>query len=154
MSVCKAYTKDADAILFVINKSNSEAYRKIIPVEYFKEPVLTLEELLEDFKRMTFYVYKLEGRIVAVSALEIENETTGKLRWVYVLPKYQRKGIGTSLINYIERESGNMGLKKLRVPAIEAHWTTNFYIKLGYKIVDRTWKLWGNHIVLEKMPSN
>ena len=53
MSVQRADIKDIESILFVINKSNKEAYRDIIPPEYFKESVLTVDKLLEDFKRMT-----------------------------------------------------------------------------------------------------
>jgi len=41
MSVYRADTKDIDVTLSIVNKSNSEAYRKIIPQEYFKEPVFT-----------------------------------------------------------------------------------------------------------------
>jgi len=54
----KAYLKDAESILQVINASNREAFSKIIPKEYFKEPILSMEELLRDFKRMTFYVFE------------------------------------------------------------------------------------------------
>jgi hypothetical protein len=39
--------KDVMAALYVINKSNAEAYRKIISSEYFKEPVFTYEEFFE-----------------------------------------------------------------------------------------------------------
>lgn len=85
----------AAEILLVINTSNHEVYKNIIPKEYFKSPVLSPEELLKDFERMTFYVHKNESRIIGVGALQIESEETGRIRWVYILPEYQRMGIGT-----------------------------------------------------------
>jgi hypothetical protein len=35
---------------------------------------------LEDFERMTFYVYASEGRIGGVAALHIENAEMGRIR--------------------------------------------------------------------------
>jgi len=111
----RADIKDIQAILFVINKSNGEAYRKIIQPEYFKEPVLTPDKLLKEFEEMTFYTYKIEGVTIGVAALKMtEDEKVGQLRWVYVLPEHQRKGVGTSLINYIEKYAVKIRLKKLK----------------------------------------
>ncbi|HDN73646.1 MAG TPA: N-acetyltransferase, partial [Archaeoglobus sp.] len=30
------------------------------------------------------------------------DKDTGRIRWVYVLPEFQRKGIGTALVTYVE----------------------------------------------------
>lgn len=49
----EASRDDAAEILSVINISNREAYGAIIPKEHFKEPVMSLDEVLEDFERMT-----------------------------------------------------------------------------------------------------
>jgi N-acetylglutamate synthase-like GNAT family acetyltransferase len=141
-----------EAILFVINKSNSEAYRKIIPPEYFKEPVFTYDELLKKFKEMTFYTYELKGEIFGVGALQTESESLGYVRFVYVLPEHQRRGVGTSLVIYIEGEARKLGLKALRVPYVDinAHWAMDFYTKLGYKVVDKRKKPWGYDLFFEK----
>jgi hypothetical protein len=48
MIVCKTDTKDIEEIRFVINRSNGETYRKIIPREHFKESVSSKDELTED----------------------------------------------------------------------------------------------------------
>jgi len=152
MSVQRADMKDIEVILFVINKSNSEAYRKIIPPEYFKEPVLTLDELLEDFKHVIFYTYKVKDRVVGVAALKVESDGVGSIRWVYILPEHQRKGVGTSLINHIENEAVKMKLRKLIAHHVyeKAHWARNFYTKLGYKITDRITRPWGDNFNYEK----
>jgi GNAT superfamily N-acetyltransferase len=111
--------RDVMEALYVINKSNAEAYRKIIPPEYFKEPVFTYEEFLKKFNEMVFYGYELEGKIVGVAALQLLNEYSGNTRFVYVLPEHQRKGIGTSLATYIEAEARRFGLKYLTVPYVD-----------------------------------
>jgi N-acetylglutamate synthase-like GNAT family acetyltransferase len=155
MSIHRADIKDLEAILLVINKSNSEAYRKIIPPEYFKEPVLSIDELMEDFRRMTFYAYKVEENAVGVAALKVVGDDVGQIRWVYILPEYQRKGVGTSIMEYIENEAKKMRLKKLIVPDVheKAYWARNFYTKLGYTLVGRTPRPWGDNVIYEKIPS-
>ena len=46
----EARTENAKEILSVINTSNREAFRSIIPRSHFRDPVLSLEELLSDFE--------------------------------------------------------------------------------------------------------
>jgi len=151
MGIYRAGAKDIQAILFIINKSNSEVYRKIIPPEYFKEPVLTLEGLLNEFEKMTFYAHKIGNVTVGTAALRVEEGGMGQIRWVYVLPEYQRKGVGTSLIEYIENEAVKGRLKKLRILTSDsAYWAKNFYSKLGYKMIGKFSRPWGDDVVYEK----
>jgi len=129
---------DAEEILSLINTTNREAYKNIIPEEHFKVPILTLDELLEILDRVPFYVYKSEGKIVGVAALQVESEEIGKLKWVYVLPEHQRKGIGTALITHLEQKAREKGLKKMRLRTIEkADQAVNFYKKLEYRLTNK-----------------
>lgn len=147
----KAWTDSAEEILSVINISNREAYKTIIPKEHFQVPVLSKEKLLEDFESMTFYVYKSRGTIVGVAALEIENGTTGRIRWVYILPEHQRRGIGTALVTHIERISREIGLRRLRLLTVEkAKWAINFYKKFGYNVTNTIERPWGFDVFMEK----
>jgi len=148
----KASLEDIKSILHVINVANREAFSKIIPKAYFREPFLSLEELLRDLKRMNFYVYEEEGKIVGVSALQVKREErTGIIYRVYVLPAYQRRGIGTSLIRKIEEEAKRIGLRKLMVLTDEkAYWALKFYKKLGYGIVNRIKRPHGFAVLMEK----
>lgn len=151
MGVFKADVGELEAILYVINESNRRAYRGIIPPEYFRDPVLTLEELKREFEKMTFYVYKKNHKVVGVAALQVEKSKVGRVRWVYVLPEFQRKGIGTSLIRRVEEEAKRIELKRLWLLVADgAHWALNFYRKLGYHVVDRVRTSRGFDLILEK----
>jgi len=114
--------------------------------------VFTYEELSEKFKQMTFYGCELNGKIVGVAALQPQSECLGNVRLVYVLPEHQRKGVGTSLVTHIEAEARKHRLKQLRVPYVDinANWAINFYIKLGYKIIEKREKPWGYDFFFEK----
>jgi N-acetylglutamate synthase-like GNAT family acetyltransferase len=142
---------DAQEIMNVINSSNREAFGQIIPEEYFRDPVITLEELEESFEIMTFYVHRRRGVVVAVAALDIEDEDTGRIRWVYVLPEYQKEGIGAVLVSHLEHLAREMGLKKTRLMTdSNAEWAIRFYKKLGFTQTSMNPNPWGFDIWMEK----
>jgi N-acetylglutamate synthase-like GNAT family acetyltransferase len=147
MSVGRVNARDIESVLQVINRSNSDAYRNIIPPEQFKDPILTLDQLRKEFENTIFYAYRLENKPVGVAALRIDESETGIVRWVHVLPERRRKGVGTSLMKKIESEAKKMGLKKLRVAYVweKAYWAKDFYTKLGYKKKEKVALPWGDH---------
>ena len=143
---------DADDIAHVINESNYHAYKDVIPKGFFKHPVVSRDEVLEDMRRMEFYVYEVRGEIVGVAALHPRySEGVGVVRWVYVHPRYQRRGIGTALMRRIEERARELGLRRLRlVTHGEAYWAIRFYEKLGFKIVGYVERAaWGD-VLMEK----
>ncbi len=147
----KASSDVAGDILSVINISNREAFRCIIPKEHFKEPVLSHEELLALFGRMSFYVYRHETKIVGVAAFSLEGQTTGRIRWVYVLPEYQRRGIGAALVRHIEARAIGKNIARLKLFAAGAAlWAIEFYQKLGYQLTGKVDRPWGFDVIMEK----
>jgi len=147
MSVGRAYARDIESVLQVINTSNSDAYRSIIPPDQFKDPILTLDQLHKEFENMIFYAYRLENKPVGVAALRIDEGEAGTVKWVHVLPEHKRKGVGTSLMRHIESEAKKMGLKKLRVAYVweKAYWAKGFYTKLSYRKKEMVTLPWGDH---------
>lgn len=142
---------DAQEILDVINSSNREAFGQIIPKEYFREPIITREGFDECLNKMTFYVHRQEDVVVAVAALSIEDEDIGRIRWVYVLPKFQKQGIGTALILHLERVARERGLRKTRlVTDNNAEWAITFYKKLGYTLTSKVPNPWGFDVWMDK----
>jgi ribosomal protein S18 acetylase RimI-like enzyme len=138
-------------ILRVINTTNREMYQTITPREYFKNPYLSLDKLLQDFDEMIFYVFKCQSLIVGVVALEVENMDFGKIHSLYVLPEYQKKGIGTALVTHLQNVAQDLGIRKLKLHVGElAVWAINFYRKLGYVNIDMLERTWGITVVMEK----
>jgi len=144
--------KDAQEIINVINLSNRIAFARIIPKEHFREPVISLEEFEDSLKLMTFYVHRHKGAIVAVAALSIEDEVHGRIRWVYVLPEYQKQGFGTTLVLHIETLARELGLRKIRLMTdSNAEWAIRFYGKIGYVHTNTISNPWGFDIWMEKL---
>ena len=147
----KARSGDFQNILLVINKANREAFGRIIPNPHFKEPILTREELDKCLEKMTFYVHRHKKQIVAVAALSVEDDVSGRIRWVYVLPEYQKKGIGTALVLHLEKMAREMELGKVRIVTDNgAEWAISFYQKLGYALAYRVVNPWGFDVWMEK----
>ncbi len=141
---------DIKEVLEVINTSNREAFRTIIPKKYFLDPVLSTKQFIKEFERYDFFSYKIREKIVGIAALEIKN-TTGIINWVYVQPKWQRKGIGTSLVKYLEKKAKKSGLNNIQLVTIEkAEVAISFYKKLGYRSVRHMEREWGLDVVMMK----
>lgn len=143
-TIRKVTEKDPEEILAVINTTNRLFYKAIVPLERFKDPYMSYEELKEEFARKDFYVYELDGRIVAVAALEVPNAAAqppftkiGVISRMYVLPDFQRRGIGSALITEIERRVKEQGIREILIwTDPKASWAISFYKKLGYSEID------------------
>jgi len=149
----RASESDINDIVDVINLSNYTAYKYIIPPEYFKHPVVVYEDIRRDMEVMEFYVYEYYGKIVGVAALHpIYSEGVGIVRYVYIHPGFQRRGMGTELMNHIEDIAFKRGLKRLRLVTHEkAIWAIAFYRKLGYRIAGYRYRAAWCDVILEKL---
>ncbi len=146
----RACTTDAEEILSIINTTHQEAYKSF--VSNTCNPVLSMEELIRDFKVMTFYIYMKE-KICGVAALRIEDKT-GWVRWVYILTDYQKKGIGTALLLHLEEEAKKKDLTQLRLHVLEKDLrAVDFYKKLGYESIDKVEGPYGLDLLMEKKVS-
>jgi GNAT superfamily N-acetyltransferase len=135
-----AQVEDLKEVLALINIPNRLFYKAIVPPERFKDPFLTEAELREEFQHKDFYVYELAGRLVGVAALEAARPHLTKVGIVtrmYVLPEFQRRGIGSALIREIERRAKWQGLRELLIwTDPKAEWAVSFYKKAGYEELD------------------
>lgn len=132
--------EDLKEILNVINITNRPFYKGIVPPGRFKDPFMSDEELKEEFKRKDFYVCEQEGRIVGVAAFEASRThltKVGTVTRMYVLPEFQRKGIGTALITQIEEKAKGEGIEEILIPTDpKATWAISFYKRRGYAEID------------------
>ena len=93
--------ENAQAIYEVINQA-ARAYRGVIPQDCYHEPYMPEEELHCEMRSMTLFGWEEEGKIVGVIGFQPIKDMT-LIRHAYVLPNYQRKGIGASLLNHLRK---------------------------------------------------
>jgi len=117
-SIRRATAGDLSEILTVINTTNRLFYRGIVPPERFKDPFMSDDELKQELEQKDFYICELEDRIVGVAAFETSTTrsgTVGIVTRMYVLPEFQRKGIGTALISEIESVAREQGVREILI---------------------------------------
>ncbi|MFQ5925595.1 MAG: GNAT family N-acetyltransferase [Dehalococcoidia bacterium] len=123
--------EDRDAIYEIINQA-ARAYQGIIPEDWYHEPYMPLEELRREMERMTFFGWEGQGRLVGVMGFQIVRDVT-LIRHAYVLPDYQRQGIGTRLLKHLKQLTST---KRLLVGTwADANWALDFYQKHGFRLM-------------------
>jgi len=129
MKIRKAKEKDFKKIMAVVKKLNPKwfdnfAVSKSIPF---------------DLKIHRGFVAENKGKIVGFLSYT-SDEGKARISWMGVDPKFHGKNIGTKLLEALERELKNIGLKELRVETLaesieyEPYEKTRlFYKKMGFK---------------------
>jgi ribosomal protein S18 acetylase RimI-like enzyme len=146
-----AADSDLGEILYLINKINREWYSRIIPKELYQDPFLTRKQLDHMATFMDFFVLRKDGHIIAVGSFSSRNENTAWIPLMHVHSKYQRMGIGSSLLRYLEKKAVALNFTKIQLETdSEAKWAINFYEKHGFSIFKKNKNPWGYHVWLEK----
>ncbi|MBP1734958.1 MAG: GCN5-related N-acetyltransferase [Deltaproteobacteria bacterium] len=124
--------KDQNEIYTVIN-DGSKRYKGVIPEDRYHEPYMPVDELLGEMKRMRFYGYRKDLKLIGVMAKEPIKDVT-LMRHAYVLTEHQGKGIGSKLLAFIEKQVGTEWLLIGTWKA--ATWAIDFYKKHGYELMN------------------
>jgi len=81
---------------------------------------------------MTFFGWEVNGEFVGVMGFQLVEDVT-LIRHAYVLPQWQRQGIGSKLLNHLR---GLVATSRLLVGTwADASWATNFYYKHGFSLL-------------------
>jgi len=136
---------DLKSIMHVVNKA-AEAYKGVIPMDRWKEPYMSAEELREEIEGgVEFYGWIEDNLLVGVMGIQPVNGVT-LVRHAYVLPNYQREGIGERLLRNLLSLART---SEVLVGTWEAaYWAISFYEKHGFKLVSKKekdrllWKYW------------
>ena len=93
---------DRDAALIVINTA-ARWYREFLSLEEFHDPEMTAAQWEAEAQRVSWYGAFMDRTLVGVMALEYVRDVA-LLRHGYVLPEYQRQGVGSLLMQHLERQ--------------------------------------------------
>ena len=122
---------DKASIYQVVN-SAARAYKGVIPADRYHVPYMLEEELTREMEEMTFFGWDESGKIVGVVGYQPIKDVT-LVRHLYILPEYQRKGIGSRLLMHIKQMTKTRFL--LVGTWADAKWATAFYQKHGFKLM-------------------
>ena len=90
------------------------------------------EELRQEMRNMTFFGWEETGKLAGVMGFQPVKDVT-LIRHAYVLPDYQRRGIGTRLLDHLRQMTQS---ERLLVGTwADATWAINFYQKRGFKVM-------------------
>ena len=117
-------------IFKVINEA-AKKYKNRIPDDCYSEPYMPLSKLEEEMRKMHFYGYCINEELVGVVGLQyLSDYDVFLIRHLYVLPEFQRRGIGTKLLKFGIAKSPS---SKIYVGTWKAaHWAIRFYEKNGF----------------------
>jgi len=122
--------QDSERIYFIINEA-AQAYKGAIPNDCYPQPYMPMSELEQELKRVTFFGWEENGELVGVMGLEPIKDTT-LIRHAYVLPRWQRQGISTKLLEYVKTL---VSTPRLLVGTwAGAWWAIDFYEKRGFRL--------------------
>ena len=122
---------DTGRIYFIINEA-AKAYEGFIPADRYHQPYMDMDELEQETKRMTFFGWEANGELVGVMGFEPIKDVT-LIRHAYVLPEWQKQGIGSKLLSHL---NGLVTTSRLLVGTwAGAKWAIDFYEKHGYRLL-------------------
>ena len=117
-------------IIHTLRTSNSKDYSS----EYIENTVkkFTPEGVIQRAEWTHFYVVCDEELIVGCGAIGPywDKEDESSLFTIFVLPKYQRRGIGRKIIETLECDDYFLRAKRIEIPASIT--ACPFYMKMGY----------------------
>ncbi len=122
---------DIDRIYFIINEA-AKAYEGVIPADRYHQPYMPMEELGREMKRMTFFGWEVNEELVGVVGFEPVKDVT-LIRHAYVLPQWQKQGIGSKLLGHLK---GLVTTPRLLVGTwADACWAIDFYKRRGFNLL-------------------
>lgn len=125
---------DAEEVSALIATTLRTTNRKDYSSEYIENDVKVLQphHILDRARWMHFYVACDDGKIVGCGAIGPYwgKEDESSLFTIFVLPEYQRKGIGRKIMETLEQDAYFLRAKRIEIPASITG--TPFYRRMGY----------------------
>ena len=130
----KCEPSEFETIHKIINEA-AQVYKGIIPVDRWREPYMSTQELKEEMQDgVIFWGAEVDGKLVGVMGIQDRGDVN-LIRHAYVRTVAQHQGIGTRLLKHLE----STGDKPLLVGTwADASWAIAFYQKNGFCLVTET----------------
>ena len=129
MKIRKAQKEDINEIAKIFRK---ESYKK--PYNTRFTPKLAIKKI-EDLFRGEIYVAEDKDNVGGFIASKItpDNKKRAYINEIWLKPEYQEKGIGKSLIKFIEKFYKKKGINSIRLVSRRSSKAFDFYKKIKYK---------------------
>ena len=123
--------QDKDRIYYIVNEA-AKAYNGAILGDCYHQPYMPVAELKREMERVTFFGWEANGELVGVMGFELVKDVT-LIRHAYVLPRWQKHGIGSKLLSHLK---GLVTTSHLLVGTwADASWAIDFYKKHGFSLL-------------------
>jgi GNAT superfamily N-acetyltransferase len=123
---------DERSAIFAIVNVAAEAYRHAIPSDRWHEPYMPMEELESEIAAgVTFWGCDIDGTLAGVMGIQPVRDVD-LIRHAYVLPAYQGRGVGGSLIEHLRSLNTRPMLVGTWAAAESA---IRFYQRHGFELV-------------------
>lgn len=135
--------QDIENIYIIVNDA-AKAYQGVIPPDCYHEPYMSVEELVREMQQISFFGWQDKEQLVGIMGIQRVRDVT-LIRHAYVLPPWQKRGIGSQLLNYLK---GIIETQWLLVGTwASARWAIAFYQEHGFCLLPDKDKLlrsyWG-----------
>ncbi len=117
-----------DSILEIINQA-AMAYRGVIPEDCWHEPYMSAAALRREIEAgVRFSALEIDGAVAGVMGAQTVRNVD-LIRHAYVLPEFQGRGVGSTLMDYVRTTSRDQILVGAWAAAA---WAIGFYERHGF----------------------
>ena len=142
MKIEKAQIEDVKSIVEINIKEWKNTYKGIFPDKFLNNLTKKEEESIEKYKNNLneYIVCKINNKVVGFLRFGKNkkgyNDNYAEIYALYIDKDYQRKGIGTALINYAF-ENLTPNYKYVLISTLLQNDANLFYKKIGGKLIDK-----------------
>lgn len=126
------------SIVDVIN-SEAELYKTTFSpeeLEALNVGGLTAEDLIENESARRYLVMLVGGELAGFTSWYPKDNQVAWISMLHVSQRSQGKGIGTKLLETVECQAKEIGMRAVALEAQrKASWAVSFYLKRGYEIL-------------------
>ena len=145
MIVREATTEDAKRVAEINVIGWHTAYKGLVPDDFlanmpFDEDII--RRTADRIQEHEYYVAEVDDHVVGFASLEYPEEKVVEIMALYIHPDFQKKGVGSALVNYICQHKKDAGYNRLVLWTIKNGPSVGFYQKQGLQLSNMVQKFW------------